>query len=224
MLRDSIKSEAYFEKYIQDQEKRIRRFQKMAAGLPETETEKIKRCNRVVANFQRDLICAKYSAGASKQELQKAYRKYLGFLACAGAADYAEYIDVLSMAIVLDVSLDDSMGILEECEFSDGLTGLLAGYIRNRKIGQEGEPLLYEDYYKIFQEYLIGNCKIAKLREYMEQEWYQASKEFAWYGSDESPEDIYTGYWCWLAGACVKIRGEEASSLELKYTPLDILR
>ena len=72
MLRDSIKSEAYFEKYIQDQEKRIRRFQKMAAGLPETETEKIKRCNRVVANFQRDLICAKYSAGASKQELQKA--------------------------------------------------------------------------------------------------------------------------------------------------------
>ncbi len=221
MLRDSIKSEAYFKKYIQDQEKRIGRFQEMAAGLPETETEKIKRCKRVAANFQRDLIYAEYSAGASKQELQEIYREYLGLLAYIGIADYAEYIDVLSMAIILDCPLESS--ILDECESSDGLTNLLAGYIRNGKVGQEDGSLLYEDYYKIFQEYLLGNCKSEKLREYMEQEWYGASKEFAWYGSDESPEDIYTGYWCWLAGACVKIRGEEADFLELKYTPLDIL-
>lgn len=224
MLRDSIKSEAYFEEYIRCQDKRIEKFMTTAAALPAAETEKIKKCKRTAANFQRDLIYAKYSAGAEKQELQESYREYLALLGAVGISDYAEYIDVLSIAIVLDISLCDYSDLLDEQECSDALTRLLADDIRSGELGQiEEGALRYEDYYKIFQEYLKGNCTIVQLGEYMEHQWYEASKEFSWYGSHESTEDIYTGYWCWLAAACVKIRKEDADVPKLKYTPLDVI-
>ena len=99
MNREFYKDDRYFEDYIICQNKRIEKFTDTLNKLGEGDSTKTAQCQRYLANFNRDLMSAKYSIGASRQEVQKLYMKYLEAVKNSSVADYAEMVDILSLAI-----------------------------------------------------------------------------------------------------------------------------
>ena len=114
MSREFYKDDRYFEDYIICQNKRIDKFSDALNKLRDGDESKVTQCQRYLANFYRDLLSAKYSIGASKHEVQRYYLKYLEIVAQCGVSDYAEMIDILSLAILFDVTIDHDIKVILE--------------------------------------------------------------------------------------------------------------
>lgn len=207
MLRDRLRDENYFENYIIYQNKRIDKFKEILNKLSERDKEKRNNCLRMIANFQKDLFTAKYSMGASGEELKQLFNVYLDTLMEIKTNEYAEYVDAIAIARLLNIDMTKIEKIRETDDLSDGLTATLMKYPDVSK-----EVLRYPNYYQPFYDYISGKTGKDAFMNYMSSAWYPSSEEFAWFDADKSKEDIYVGYWCWIAAACLKLRKEETSS------------
>ena len=127
MSREFYKDDRYFEDYIICQNKRIEKFTDTLNKLGEGDSTKTAQCQRYLANFYRDLLSAKYSIGASSQEVQKFYMKYLEAVKYSTVADYAEMVDILSLAILLDVSIENIECVLKNTAFDADALNILSG-------------------------------------------------------------------------------------------------
>ena len=64
----------------------------------------------------------------------------------------------------------------------------------------------------------------AFLAEYLKRKWYSSHSDYYWYNSHESKANTYFGYWCFEAGAIVKIMGLDDSALkDNQYYPYDLV-
>ncbi len=217
MMRDKRKSNEYFEDYINYQNDRIAKFKSIADSLSGMEKNKREKCLRMIANFLKDLFAAKYSAGVSKTELRKIFDEYLEILKEIKTEEYAEYVDAIAIAFLLNVNAKDLHGIVENDKLNDGLVTTLIHYPDTSE-----KALQYPDYYQQFYDFILGKSNRESFKRYMTMFWYDSNKEFAWYDSDKSTEDIYVGYWCWLAAACLKLK-KENSITDIPYIPYDLL-
>lgn len=217
MSRDKRKNDRYFEDYIIFQNKRIAKFKSMAETQPDTEQDKRKKILRIVGNFQKDLFTAKYSIGASKQELKKIFDDYIEILQIIKTNEYGEYVDVMAIGVLFDMNLKDLQTIAGNDGLHDGIVNVLVNYpdISNK-------PLCYPQYYQAFYDYITGKTDIEEFSKYLSVTWYDSSKEFSWYDSHKSKENVYVGYWCWLAAACIILR-KEKSIYNIPYIPYDLL-
>lgn len=217
MLRDRLKDDKYFENYIVYQNKRIDKFKDTADKIPEADKEKKHKCLRMIANFQKDLFVAKYSAGASVAELKQIFNVYLDILNQIKTNEYAEYVDVMAIGILLDIDRKEIEDVGKSADLNDGLILTLMNYPDVSK-----KALDYSDYYQPFFDYLSKKADKDAFIKYMSSSWYQSSEEFAWYEADKSKEDIYVGYWCWLAAACLKLRKEKIDE-DGAFIPCDLI-
>lgn len=215
MSRDRIKNDKYFEEYIIEQNKRIAKFQLVANQ--QGDVEKKNKLYRIVANLQKDLFSAKYSIGANIEELRRIFDDYLESLKNTSILDYGELVDIISIGILLDTDIKNT---INKCDLSLKKDGLVEALLNDGKIGTM--PLLFEEYYSPFYKYLKKEKDISYLEEYMENSWYSNSSEFSWYDSDASKENVYVGYWCWIAAAVVKLRGDKVNNKN-NYLPVDLL-
>lgn len=215
MSRDRIKNDKYFEEYIIEQNKRIAKFQLVANQ--QDDIEKKTKLYRIVANLQKDLFSAKYSIGANIEELRRIFDDYLESLKKTSVSDYGELVDLISIGILLDTDINNT---INKCDLSLKKDGLVEALLNDGKIGSM--PLLFEDYYSPFYMYLKKEKDISYLEEYMENSWYSNSAEFSWYDSDTSKENVYVGYWCWIAAAVIKLRGDKVNNKN-NYLPVDLL-
>ncbi|WP_422105277.1 PoNe immunity protein domain-containing protein [Winogradskyella sp.] len=63
-----------------------------------------------------------------------------------------------------------------------------------------------------------------ELKYFLEKEWYESFKGTPLYNQHLNPNDTYSGYWCFVAAAIVKIKGLDDSSFRTNtYYPKDIL-
>lgn len=218
MLRDSRKDDRYFEDYIIYQNKRIQKFRKIIETITEEDLDKRKKCLRMIANFQKDLFSAKYSIGADKKELRRIFDEYIVILNEIKTDEYAEYIDALAIGILLDWDINKIKNVAVDDKIKDGLVKAIVnhGNIKGDK------NLNFANYYQIFFYYLLGKKTLLDLVNYMTETWYETNADFSWYDADKSSENIYTGYWCWLAGACLKLKNENAGS-GVPYIPSDLI-
>jgi len=222
MSRELYKDDKYFEDFIIYQNKRIEKFRDVLKNLGDKDVSKVKQCQRYLADFYRDLMSAKYSIGASKQEVQRYYLKYSDAVAHCAVSSYAEMVDLLSLAILFDISADDMKFILEYVEYNDDdLVCVLKGKVQDYGQVEGSNHLLFPEQYDIFYKYIKDNMDTERFLSYMENEWYSSCRDFAWFDSHKSLENIYTGYWSWLAGAVLKIKSVPVT--DKRYIPCELL-
>lgn len=219
MSRDSINSAQYFEKYIAEQNIRIKKFENILNELPKNDKKKIRQCERYLANYYKDLMAAEYSAGQDENQINNIFKKYVSAICQCDDIDYAELADILSLSIILKVNVDDV--IKKECikPLKDELISYLLSFIE--EYSYESKELLYEQYYRIFMDYALEKVSTQDFLYYIENEWYDSSKQFSWYNNHESKENVYVGYWCWLAAALIKLQGGVVK--DSKYIPVDLI-
>lgn len=198
ICRDTRKDYTYFVKYISDQEKRITRFEDIRANL--SAEDKIKECNGMLSNLQRNMFFAKFSAGYSKEDLCTAFNTYIDQLLLAKDALYDELINAIAIDIVLDAGRRKDLCILALDNENDILTDTLLG------ISGESKQLSYKSNYEPFYKFLTDAISTDDFIRYINDEWYSACKDFYWYDSLKSDNETYVGYWCWLAAAILKVK------------------
>ncbi|MCH5249594.1 MAG: DUF1910 domain-containing protein [Lachnospiraceae bacterium] len=219
MNRDNYKSIDYFEKYLKNQKSKIAKFNGVLSKIDENDADKIRQCKRILANFYMDLFTAEYSYGASKDELERTFSEYCNLVKESAVDSYSEMVDLLSISILLDWQ-ENVKWIKNNETFDDSLIKSLKAYLYgDGQINDASLDLKYPDYYKVFAEYLDGIKDAEELIQYVNKEWYSSSIDMSWYDSHLSKEDIYVGYWCWLAAAVLKIK--ECSISNEKYIPSD---
>lgn len=211
ICRDNRKDTLYFQEYIAEQEKRIKRFQEAKCNL--TDENSLKECSMYLSSMLKDMFSAKYSAGYSKDELLIVFDEYLNEVMNTDDLSYEEYINIISIDVLLDAGKKDLIKNLDLSYVSDALTEFLLLGSTNRS------DLRFEGYYAIFYSFANGNTSEAEFYEYIKKDWYSNSKECAWYASLDNENDTYVGYWCWLAAALIKEKGLNVPS-DIEYIPI----
>jgi len=221
MVRDIYKDDQYFRNYLDSQEKRIEKFTGVLAQLSEKDI--IAKRERYLADYYRDALTASYSAGKSRAEVKQCFMLYYGALEKSGISDYVELIDVLSLMILFEIREVDLNKIVINEKYEDALVAILESYIDKSEEPLETKigDLLYPEFYAPFYQYLCDKISEKEFVSYIEHEWYSSSKDLYWYDSHKNPENIYVGYWCWLAAASLKIKSAQLSTG--KYIPLDMI-
>lgn len=220
MSREIFKTDGYFEDYITEQNKRIEKFKAVLSNFSERDTQKIVQCERILANLYKDLLSAKYSLGASKDEMMEVFGSYVDSVLNSAVSDYADMIDLLSLSIIFTVDKKKIEPIIRNDDYDDGLVLALKSYSTGKN-DLSDKKLLYPDYYSAFYLYLKGKKTEEEILNYLENDWYNASDEFAWYDSHNSSENVYVGYWSWLGAAVLKMKS--ALKIKGKYIPSEIL-
>lgn len=198
ICRDTRKDYTYFEKYISDQDKRIARFEDIRAKL--SAVDKIKECNGLLSNLQRNMFLAKFSAGYLKEDLCAAFNAYIDQLLLVKDTSYDELINAIAIDIVLDAGRGKDICILASDNENDILTDTLLG------ISGEGKQLIYNSNYEPFYQFLNDTLSADDFIRYINDEWYSSCKDLYWYDSLKSDNETYVGYWCWLAAAILKVK------------------
>ena len=196
MIRDTRKTQEYFNEYIAYQKERITKFSSLKSSL---DGAKVVQCNEMIAHFMKDLFVAMYSANASQDELKETFNEYLAMVKGVSQLSYSECVDIVAICIMLDISIDSLSDIKAFDDETDDLIKLLIG------LDDLTGDLKFPEYYKPFYEYLMQKSTYEDFVGYVENEWYNSSEDFYWFDSHKNENDTYTGYWCWLAAACLKI-------------------
>ncbi|MEY8356764.1 PoNe immunity protein domain-containing protein [Lachnospiraceae bacterium 54-53] len=227
MSRDSLKSKEYFDNYISYEDHRITKFTDVLNKLPAEESEKIRQCKQYLSTFYKNKLSAMYSAGYDKSSIKSIAEQYLTYSEQSGIGAYSDMVDALSLAIVFDFSPDMLKHTLENPMFDDALVLFLKGMIKNKPVYSGEVKLIYPEQYELFLEILSDSDLSAaeeKVVRFIEHQWYPLNKDMAWFDSHKNPNDVYSGYWCWLAAAIIKIKKmDKGKFVSCKYIPLDLL-
>lgn len=198
---DKYKTPDYFQKYIDEQIVRIGKFKNVLNGCGESEKTKI--C-RILCNRYKDLISAQFSNNVELSKIASSFKEYAECMYVAGFSSYSEYIDFLSLQVILDVK---DLSIDAPQNFVDDLTQILISYINGSEYELTGK--LYEErYYSVFAKYYDGKLSFIDLMDYVNTKWYMSSLGFYWFDSHLKDHDVYTGYWCYVASAIIRIKGD----------------
>lgn len=225
MLRDKNKDKKYFESFLLYETERINKFEKMLERL-ET-SDKIEQCKCFIANFYKNKMIAEYSVGYDKKEIRNTFDLYMKNITVSVYDSYADMIDILALSILLDYDGKELSDIMVKSRFDDVLMKILIKYIRSGKIEMGNEKLAFPEQYSIYIEIL--NCDDVqsaseKLRNFVNDNWYELNKDMPWYNSHNKDSDTYAGYWCWIGAAIAKMKSIPLSDLsECNYIPVDLI-
>ena len=198
---DEHRSPEYFQNYIKTQRSRIEKFKQILVGCAESEKAKL---YRNISGRLKDLISAQFSNNDELSAIKNSFEEYAECLNQVGFSSYSEYIDFLSLQLILgieDVSID------APSEFDDDLIKILKASIAKEQPTLT-DTLNYPEYYGVFKDYYLGNIGFNELMYYIDNKWYWSSKEFYWFQSHMREDDIYVGYWCYIASAVIRIKGD----------------
>lgn len=225
MSREKYKNDKYFEEYIEYEKSRVLKFTKVLESLKNSDVFKVKQCERYIATFEKNIFTALYSYGAKREELKEEFFKYLEAVENCGISDYSEMIDALSLSILVDVPADKLQGILENQLFEDSLSRGLKEYIQTGKMTISNDNLKFENHYKVFWRYLKtdGDISTDDFIDYVNRKWYSSCKEMSWYDSHTNKENVYAGYWCWLAAALLKVKNVDLNGYDMEYIPVELI-
>ena len=229
MLRDSLKSPEYFERYIQYQDTRIQKFTNILKQLKNNATTQRNQCNTYLSNFYKDKLSAMYSYGNTKSELFPVFNCYMGHTSKTVVSCYSDFADLLALMILFDdASIHHQEFILSVTEFDDPFIIRLKQYLVQEQISTAcKEVLLYPKQYSKFLS-ILEEHDLAKstlnLLDYMNNHWYNNCSDLAWFESHKNTADTYCGYWCWLSAAIAKIKQMDLSFIRTgKYIPWEII-
>ena len=219
MKRAQYKDELYFDEYIFSQEERIEKFTKVLEKLNTDDEDKIKQCKSYLSGFYFDLINAKYSLGLQRDEIITDVNELFNYV--CEVSSYNDMINYLSLAIVFDIDKKRLKSILQCKTYDDILISELKGYILGEKKEYDNLLLKYSDHYKLFCDFIDEKIEKSEFIEFMDNQWYDTCKDCSFYDSHKNDKKTYTGYWCWLAAAIIKMKSiKDISGI---YIPTEVI-
>ena len=206
------KTDEYFMQYINDQNERINKFKKLFEGCGETEKTKVA---RFITGRLKDLITAQFSCNESIDTIRHSVEEYADYLMTSGFSSYSEYVDFLALLII--VGIKEKICVPIPSDYDDDLTRLFRSYISQEELLFTGS-LCYPEYYGFIRDYCTDVLGLDELISYVNEKWYRSSMNFYWFDSHLRNDNTYTGYWCYVASAALRIKGDyERISETTKY-------
>lgn len=128
-IRDQLKNESYFKKYIQQQEKRISAFEN-TLKLGELPKERLGLIEERVAGLKSSVLTAKYSMGADLKELSKRWPEVLCLLSGKWNANTSQVdiIDVVALSVLYEVD-DATWDTVSKAACQYGRKDWLVGFL-----------------------------------------------------------------------------------------------
>ena len=214
MIRDTIKDALYYADIIPKLEQRIQKYEKKRDEFP-VDSPQYEKCQIHLQGICYNYVSALFSSGASVFQVKSAVEKYMTTLTTASLT-YNGVIDAYSLAILFDVS-QMCTALTAQQRYHDFLIDTLAQqFDKGNAIITRDKPFFQE--YQPFADYLNGQMSKEKFLQYIEEDWYGSCVDRAWYESDKNPNAVYTGYWCWLGAAVLKLKNE-GTIQKVKYLP-----
>ena len=209
MLRDTRKNAAYFQKYLDCQNKRIASFKTKADELIKKDGEDhpgVIKIYSFIANFLKDKFIASYSSGDSKDELDNIFVEMVKYYNRLPEICYSDLLDLASICVLLKPEEDCRTivtGLLSNCIQKDMLLDGLHNYIDSGTFDTNA-AIEFVDIYGPLYPVIKSADKTTKenlLCAYVNDFWYNANKESAWFDAHLSTENTYVGYWCFVGAA-----------------------
>ena len=201
-MRDTIKSEEYFDEYILKMLEGIKRFEEGLAEGRYLEDKKLF-VKDYILQKKIGIIIAKYSKGDLLEEIKQEFEAALAYL--------------------LNLKNDNLNIIRNRLKESDTYDFLLDFILVGNKsefgVSKISFPRSYKKLVKSINDY-DRDAFIKYLRG-----WYKGSIDSAWYGTHELNNKYqYYGYWCFEAGAVAKRLGFSDEDLKNEqYYPYDMV-
>lgn len=215
MSRDSRKTKQYFDKYINDQYNRLEEFENLLQTIT---VDKHPQIYLYLYNLKFDLYNARYSTGSLKSELKSDVIDLLEYAKNKNEITYMESIDILSLCILYNIK-DFDFNLLTE---RDTLIESLIAYITEGEYSKISE-IKYPDSMQEFAT-IINKKDQELLLTYIKNKWYQSNDEMSWYNSHLNTEEVYTGYWSYLAAAIIKsFNMNKANFSTCEFIPIDLI-
>lgn len=219
MLRDMIKDENYFNKYIAYQNERIAKFENILTQNS-LEESKIKQCNEYLANYRLDLIKAKYSIGANFDEVKSIFLEFLENTKNSGELTYNNGVDTLSLAIIFD---SDVSFIYNKIVDKDDVIKFLYEFACNKTIIYVNECMFSDIYLEFINVIKTKNEDL--LIKYMQDDWYHNNINTSWYDSHNLTSEVYCGYFCFIAVAIIKALNFDIKKFSnVRFLPIDLIK
>ncbi len=230
-MRDTIKSEEHFSKFIEEEEEIIETIldimneRKRLAG---DNDKGVQNGLIMLATNYKSYLIALYSAGDTVENIKTKFEIAVQVAEQIWDEDNS-YVDLLwfiSLGVLLDIN-DKTVENLKSMIIKHKLNDRLIDYLMNsldRSWALSGTYFMKEPY--LFWESVLENDKkdeiIPKISDYLINKWYDAHKEMSWYNAHKNSN--YFGYWSFEAGAIVKILGLDDSCLKsVMYYPYDLV-
>ncbi|EOP23545.1 MULTISPECIES: PoNe immunity protein domain-containing protein [Bacillus] len=238
MLRDKIKNDIYFNKFINYEEKRIEKFLLLVEKVIEErgkDDKGVKNGYIALQGYHFNKLRAMYSAGCSIQTIRDFLPEVINIMEKVWNKEsgYIRMLWMISIAVMLNVE-DKEFNRLIAMVRKEGLNDYLINYFiafRN------SEPSDFYEQSEFYVQYLYFKLKeviesnkisqensIKNLEKYIKEYWYKGHLEEAWYDAHENKHDIYSGYWSFESGAIAKILKLDDSTLkDSSYYPYDMV-
>jgi hypothetical protein len=156
------------------------------------------------------------------------------FLNQYGEESYRHILELISTAVLIDASYED-FELLQEFIDRDNVNDLLYEFLLKSKIEKRKDIVTesYSHFFGINQKY--GRLKSIikqtdnslaekELKFYLDNEWYKNLKDTPLYNEHLNKHNIYSGYWCFVAAAIVKIKVlDDRTFRDNQYYPRDML-
>jgi len=152
-----------------------------------------------------------------------------------GRSAYIIMLNRLSLGVLLNASIEDYILLvdyIDKDEVKDFLFEFLIKQLipERKKCTQES----YKDFFDInetfdsLKQVIIEDDKnLAQkgLKRFLEKEWYNCFKGTPLYNEHTNEHNTYSGYWCFVAAAIVKIKQLDDSSFkDNQYYPKDLIQ
>jgi|SRR5690625_526798 len=235
MVRDMLRSQKYYERYIENENQRINKFIRLVKQVINEKGEddygSIRGMNYLFGIYFSKLK-ALYSSGSSLEEVKLLLSEIIDIAdkIWESEGNYVEMIYLLSIGNMVNIEKEE-MDRLKQMIKEDGVEDYLIDFlihaydptweIRTTSLNF-GYPytLLYDIIHAETKE-----IALFQLKEYLEKEWYHGHDDMGWYDSHKKEDEaIYSGYWSFESGAIAKILGLDDSILkDTPYYPYDMV-
>ena len=219
-MRDSIKSEKYFDEFIAEDTARILKLTKKVND-GEVRSERLVPVKQGIFRIKLGIIIARYSKGDNiaclRSDFMEIYEEWI--MSFFSPVAYNENLKMISLAVLFEIEqklITLTKRKLKEKAVKDWLLLFLMGE------KQPNLPLLFPDRFQIMKELVKERDKSELLEKYLKEDWY--NKEYECYEAHKSDQNIYYGYWSFEAGAIAKILNLDDSNLKnVPYYPYDLV-
>lgn len=227
-MRDKVMGTKYFEEFITQQENRILRFSKKL-DRGEIKEDRILVVKKKMVELKYSVFESGYSKGKNLEELRMEFLEIVREMPqfWNATSNYLDMLWILSIAIMFEID-GEEWDILLQSVYSSGIDDWLLGFLAASRGGRqnysEWKIRMSNPYERLKEIILHSEKKVEDIRDYLENKWYNAHKEMAWYDIHKCNEKLYSGYWSFESGAIAKILNIEDSSLKnVSYYPYDLV-
>lgn len=183
-----------------------------------------------ILSYQRDILLATYSSGASLSEFKEEYISFVSSLIPIWRKEwgYEQMLWALSIGILLNIDEETFNQLVDLVKKDDPEDYLIDYLIQSRHPDWKirinyNFPRPYGFTRKIIEEENAEQA-LKLLKEYVTKKWYPGHRDTGWYDLHKENIDNYYGYWSFESGALCKLKDLDYKELEgVPYFPYDLV-